>query len=430
MSQEGQQHFNEIDNQKEEELEYESDEDNFENVYIESQMGVPEQLENNVFEEDDNKLGIDNEFDNDDKFDHDDGSGSPDEFDVNDDIENTFGNARELEEHYEKQFEEEFEEEFIEDGKDIENGDNDIDDIEKNIEEVPIDNVTNAEKRMNTSKDNGIETLELLDDFSESENEVEEIEPTKNKEVKMQSIVEIGNTAKIEYTSDPFDDDELIEYGDAPNDYQRIELEYITLDNENETLNQIPIYLDFTEMNSGEGTTLDNVFLKDEIKVNFDFMKLFPPDCKEDKLYNEFTTLFKTFDECIDLKFDIIFENISMLLDINLSNFNIHLTFNDLLNFTIQSDSRFSNELNLREILENYEKLKNQSSNPDLYGFLSIKVWITRAIKRQFHILCTSLSNGYKLENINDIINNKELCLGIEGSEIDEERPSKIRKTN
>jgi hypothetical protein len=394
---------------EEEELEYESDEERFENSYIQSQLAT-NSWKNDKLDE--------NSYDND------------------TDIENTFGNDTEQEKHYEKQFEEEFKKEYSDNaevGEDIieelsvpDNIENeDIENSETHIgerhEDIPTPDNDSIEI-FNTNLQH-YETLDDMDDFSESEDDVDKPDIIVNQTDKTRedSIVEIGSNNKLDDNADPFDDDELIEYVNGPEDLIN---EATSIDNANKRKNEesdsivmnpkslcnIPIYLDFCELISEKETVLENAFLKDEIKVNFDFMKLFQPECKEDELYCEFKSLFNSLDDCIDLEFSRIFEKLSDMMDIDLRRINIHLTFGDLLNFTIESDSISGNTLSLRELLKEYKSLKDQSSNPDLYGFLSIRVWLTRTIRRQFTILKKSSVNGYRLENINKVIDNKIIC--------------------
>lgn len=233
-----------------------------------------------------------------------------------------------------------------------------------------------------------------LDEFTDSEDEVEITE--------VKEIRDVNGNIKGQ-----FEDDELIEYvGEEPFKEKEEKTVVSSTDNTGnnrgfKALEEIPVYFDFCEL-CGGGKNLDEAWLKDEIRVGFDFMKLFKPACLEDELYSEFNSIFD-FDECISLKFSDVFQKIAQFLSLQLRDVNIHLTFGDLNNLTLESDSVMSNNLRITDLLETYRCLKDESPNSDLYKFLSVRVWCTRSLEKQLQLLHTAKDCGFKLENINDL---------------------------
>lgn len=385
-----------------EQLEYESDNSEYEDDRIETQNGDIESDRH----EDREKFEPENR----------DGSEGYDLSVIEDEIE-------ENEEHYERQFEEDFEQDF-EDDDNIQ--------FDKEIQEHNVENSSSSSNCNTEEKDKREQPdiqsdikceialpkgSEYMDDFSESENEESEDETTKtngeNTEVKFTEERLTCNTEP-----DSFSDDELIEYVD---DHEGSE-EIAKQENTENSLSKIPIYLDFSEVCGEEEMVLKNMLVKEEVKINFDFMKLFPPNTEEDELFSEFDSLFENFEECIELRFHDIFQRIARALKIGLDEFNIHLTFGDLLNLTMESDSVSCNEVTLKDLLAIYERLKNQSPNSDLYGFLSVKVWLTRTGEAQLDILKNASFRGYRLENLNTITTLKRSPEGEGRAEIQNKR--------
>lgn len=323
----------------------------------------------------------------------------------------------EMEKKYEMQFEEEFKKDFggedelseeVEEGI-FHEGENEIDGVEDNIGD--------------------------FDDFSEPEYIEElsapEILQEKTDYDKGNYVDDEENDGVSGEDDDDDDDDKLIEYNsetEATNvtdlDKKSIAMvtsEYDEFDERNfdneEISGKIPVYLDFCDLMSDGDKSLANVWLNEEIKVDFDFMKLYPPNCKEDELYLEFDSLFDRFEDCINLTFSEIFGKIKQ--KITNPDINIHLTFGDLLNFTIESDSIFCQSLKLKDLLKSYEMLKSQSPNADLYGFLSVRVWCTRKVINQFEILSNAVKHGFRIENLKEIITNKRIYedeINVEGN--------------
>ena len=366
----------------EELLEYESDDDQFESVYIESQLkaqnenetdtktmiaGEISQLEVNEVDDDD----FDDEYEEEDLVGHDE----------------NFDNVHEEEDHFEKQFEDDFRKE-LENGDDSETrfedvneefqGEDEEDEVDSEDNNNELDNVHYEE----TSSTDILKTVttEVVDDFSESEDEHTEItqpQPAPDAE----NISEIANP--------PTDDAK-----DAA-DRTMIELE------------QIPVYLDFCDLlstsNNITAPGLASACLSHEIgEISFDFLKLFVPKCKEDELYFEFDSIYQSLRDCYHLTFNVIFQKLSELMNVHLEKVNIHMTFSDLQDLTIDSESNYSETLALSTILESYVELRKQSPNADLHRFLSVRISCTRTTKEQICILSDASFSGYRLENLGE----------------------------
>ncbi|GAV28996.1 hypothetical protein PMKS-002475 [Pichia membranifaciens] len=251
-----------------------------------------------------------------------------------------------------------------------------------------------------------------------------------------------------EEADDPFNDDDLIEYVEDPDElYERPEVSEFGLEQQNQdkddkeahesgewentgarTLSHLPIYLDFCDLVSEKEKDLGNAWLNEEIKVDFDFMKLYPPECDEDEMYAEFDSLYGSLDECIGLKFSDILLKIKSVItnsckiwDLE-TDIDIRLTFGDLMNFTVASDSLSSRSLTLEDVLISYERLKLQSPNADLHKFLLLRVWLSRNTLGQFGILKDASLNGYRLENLTSLISRKRK------GELDDTVPTKRSK--
>lgn len=415
---------NENKTTNEEELEYESDEDeDFEKQYVESQMGP-------------NFNSIVGSYNNDDN--HEEGETE----ESNHEEGNHLGS-----EYEDYDFSEDNEENKEEETNETKNGE-----LGNNLE--PIVDLHTQQRQNNTGENVENSTQQSSNELgtTENENENETEKDGKNNN-------NILTKTKIKEIIDPFDDDELIEYVDDSNDdnnemndnndnrtndsdnninnnasnrvlddefkgsdnsenkqvAQSVENIIDDNDDDNDNIIDFPIYLDFCEpFSTSNNDTLEVKWLDNKIKVNFDFMKLYQSRYKEDEIYSEIDILYNNLKDCIDLTFnDILFKIKEVIIDstqeINIDEIDIHLTFSDLINLSISSDSVFSESLTLREVLKVYENLKIQSPNADLYKFLSIKVSITRNLLGQLRILNQASLNGYRLENLSSIVTNKRL---------------------
>ncbi len=356
----------------EELLEYESDDDQFESVYIESQLraqnenetdtktmiaGGISQLEVNEVDDD----GFDDEYEEDDLVGHDE----------------NFDNVHEEEDHFEKQFEDDFRKE-LENGDDSETRFEDVNEEFRGEEEDEVDSEDNHNELDNvhyeeTSSTDTLKTVttEVVDDFSESEDE----------HTGAENISEVANP--------PTDD------AKDTADRTMIELE------------QIPVYLDFCDLLSTSNDIatpgLASACVSHEIgEISFDFLKLFVPRCKEDELYFEFDSIYQSLRDCYHLTFSAIFRKLSELMNVHLEKVNIHMTFSDLQDLTIDSESNYSETLALSTILESYVELRKQSPNADLHRFLSVRISCTRTTKEQICILNEASFSGYRLENLGE----------------------------
>jgi hypothetical protein len=357
----------------EELLEYESDDDQFESVYIESQLkaqnenetdtktmiaGEISQLEVNEVDDD----GFDDEYEEEDLVGHDE----------------NFDNVHEEEDHFEKQFEDDFRKE-LENGDDSETKFEDVnEEFQGEDEEDEVDSEDNNNKLDNvhyeeTSSTDILKTVttEVVDDFSESEDE----------------HTGAGNISEV--ANPPTDD------AKDTADRTMIELE------------QIPVYLDFCDLLSTSNNIatpgLASACLSHEIgEISFDFLKLFVPRCKEDELYFEFDSIYQSLRDCYYLTFSAIFRKLSELMNVHLEKVNIHMTFSDLHDLTIDSESNYSETLALSTILESYVELRKQSPNADLHRFLSVRISCTRTTKEQIRILNEASFSGYRLENLGE----------------------------
>lgn len=346
-----------------EELEYESDDEHIEMVYTESQSGKVDEV---PLVDDVEFVEVEDELEEEEDPEEEPEEDVPFVEEIPSyigevDNENTFKHEAEEQEYYEKQFEEEFKKEL--------NNNNDV-------EEQTI-------------------VTEVIDDFSESEEEGEEgdqeYENENNGELDVtNNALHIGQDSIFEDNNNSSDIDELKEMA------------------------KIPVYLDFSDL-FGDKDNNDNsnkqlTYEKEQININFDFMKLFQPKCQEDELYSEFDSLFNELFECIELKFSEIFNRLKDLLNINLDIINIEIIFTDLNNFKIESDLNFSNEINFGDILKIFYNLRNQTPNGlELYKIFSIRIMLSRSNKEQFHVLNSlSMVEGTKLENLGDTIRKRE----------------------
>lgn len=427
----------------EEQLEYESDEDEFELIYIESQAGGNDSVKLTNNEE---NMANETEY-----------------FEVelqesNTDIdrEDEVGeDEEEEEESAEVDTEEESDDDAFFGGEQNGNNSNDHDiehdnekvngeghaDIGYQIEDFDFEDDETTEKK----------EFELGTDYEQLENEAEQNEYKYEGSDQRERVVDRKTAGPVdEEVNDPFGDDELIEYVEGPNNFSEgftelkpespegvgrageTEIEAEEEDEEEEgsenpepemtPLKNLPIYLDFCDLVSDSGKDLGDAWLEGEIKVDFDFMKLYPPDCEEDEMYAEFDSLYDNLSECIDLKFSDILKKIKDIITHNCkrreleTDIDIHLTFGDLMNFTVSSDSLSSESLTLRDVLFSYERLKHQSPNADLHKFLLVRVWLRRNPLGQFGILQNASLNGYRLENLSSLISKKRFSEWHDGS--------------
>ncbi|KAG0675414.1 hypothetical protein C6P42_001755 [Pichia californica] len=408
-------------NDQSEVLEYESDDDNFESQYVESQMGI----------------GIDDGITN--------------------NIESNISKYDQEENTYEgeQQFKEDFrdiqdekddfsEDDYIEDNEynDEKKKDNDENEKEKdnNNNNNNNNNINGADSTINNSQTNYEEhSKEARNDSNDSDNSNNNNKSDTDKEATVYPKNEASDDSSLsklrvvgdQNIEDPFDDDELIEYVDDTNDETNWDLDNEVKDLQDSQNLQVkntidfPIYLDFCELFTTNGSnmqSLEGKWLDDKIKVDFDFMKLYQPECTEDEIYSEIDSVFDNIDECIELTFNEILFKIKDIIiqncECEIEEIDIHLTFGDLMNLSISSDSILSESLTLREVLNIYENLKSQSPNADLYKFLSIKVSLSRNILGQLRILEKASFNGYGLENLDEIANNKRSFEEISGCNI------------
>lgn len=404
---------------EEENLEYESDsDDSFEAQYVESQMGVNNETPTNDPNE---KYNLEN-----DNF-------SNDEY-TNEDLEERRKQESQQQEHdSQEQYQEDILDEFNDDYEDNYDDENqsryDNEDFPGEEAELPEEE---QQHQIDLDNADNNEEIQLIshDDDNESGHEVNYLEHTENAEDETPATDEFET--KPSQNNDPFDDDELIVYVDDPKANTEEETVHIELvsdsdrytddfDDENdidfESLNKLPVYLDFCDLHpSDKSEKLESVCLNDKIKVDFDMMKLFPPNCDEDEMFSEFDSLYNSLEECVNLPFSQIFSKIMNIICLednenSDSNVEIRLIFADLLNFTISSDSISVADMALKDILTTYHKLKIQSPNPDLHKFLSIRVCCTETARSQLDMLFQASLQGYRLENLDTLIKNKKRLL-------------------
>lgn len=193
-------------------------------------------------------------------------------------------------------------------------------------------------------------------------------------------------------------------------------------------IKKIPIYLDFCDLiskNEEEGFQVYG--LEEKINVEFDFMKFFKPECEEDELYSEIDSLFETNDECMNLSFNEIFRRVGQKLGIEeLKYVNIHLTFTDLNNLTIESSCKDNDDIKLNELLLSYLKLREQSPNHDLYRFLTVRVWCTNSISKQIQIITDFSNQGRSIENLEGINTIKKRSLTDQQDENNQKRSKNL----
>ena len=419
----------------EEQLEYESDEDDYELLYVESQVGGNENLIKDNVED---NAGNETEY-----FEID-----TQEFNADTRKEDMI--LEEAEGYAEVEVEDNLDEdEYDDEAQDSINSGNAINGKTESCGSERDSSIEYQGVGVGRFKDvaDGIEggnvhfVVEISSDEDEEKYNKEaqgEAEGANEKEDENDKIQETGCNGKVEGTTkedadDPFNDDDLIEYVEDPDElYERPEVSNFGLEQQNQdeddkevyeggegentetrTLSHLPIYLDFCDLVSDKEKDLGNAWLNEEIKVDFDFMKLYPPECDEDEMYAEFDSLYDSLDECIGLKFSDILLKIKAVItnsckiwDLE-TDIDIRLTFGDLMNFTVASDSLSSKSLTLEDVLISYERLKLQSPNADLHKFLSLRVWLSRNTLGQFGILKDASLNGYRLENLSSLISHK-----------------------
>lgn len=343
-----------------EELEYESDDEHIEMVYTESQSGKVDEV---PLVDDVEFVEVEDELEEEEYPEEEPEEDIPFVEEIPSyigevDNENTFKHEAEEQEYYEKQFEEEFKQEL------------------KNNNDVEEQTIV----------------TEVIDDFSESEEELEEGDQEYENE--NNGELDVTNNALHIGQDSIFEDNNSSDIDDL------------------KEMEKIPVYLDFSDLfgNKDNNSNKQLTYEKEQININFDFMKLFQPKCQEDELYSEFDSLFNELFECIELKFSEIFNRLKDLLNINLDIINIEIIFTDLNNFKIESDLNFSNEINFGDILKIFYNLRNQTPNGlELYKIFSIRVMLSRSIKEQFHVLNSlSMVEGTKLENLGDTIRKRE----------------------
>lgn len=412
----------------EEQLEYESDEDEYELLYVESQAGGNENLNKDHVED---NIGNETEYFEIDTQEFNTNTGEKyvvtegyPEIEVEDNFE---------EDDYEDEVQDSIDSDDVVNGKTESYGSERDSSIEYQGEGVGgFKDVVDGQSDGNTHFVVEISSDEDEDEFNnhgDGETQGEQ-ETEKARETESDGVIE--ETTK-EAADDPFDDDDLIEYVEDPDEvYERPEISVAGSKQQNQdeedketrervggdntkirTLTHLPIYLDFCDLVSDKEKDLGNAWLNEEIKVDFDFMKLYPPECEEDEMYAEFDSLYGSLEECIRLKFiDILLKIKSVITksckiqDLE-TDIDIRLTFGDLMNFTVASDSLSSESLTLEDVLISYERLKLQSPNADLHKFLLLRVWLSRNTLGQFGILKEASLNGYRLENLSSLISRK-----------------------
>lgn len=382
-----------------EELEYEShDEEEFEKIYQESQLGVYEDVILNSGNEIDDTILNEKDFDA--------------EFEINDD--GPLIDERTEQEHYEQEFEAELEQEQEEGQNRATIG------IDEVLDEVHDDLAIDGEADGNTAQlDNDFELevlneqREYVDVFSDSDehNEVDyedddELEITKVNdrviEILDNETMLVGehDTQKEDDKLDSIKDTETssLEEVDDFDDFEK-EIELIG------KLSKVRVYFDFCDLIT-ESDRLSTIGL-DGIKPAFDIMQLFNSDSSSDEINSELSCIYEEFENCINLTFKEVFAKLAELMGLDLSKHIINLNIPELLDMKISSDSKSSLSLHLREILIVYEKLREQSANSDLYKFLSIRVSCSLNVAEQLSLLSTATGNGYHFGNIKEIINKR-----------------------
>lgn len=365
--------------EEEEELEYESqDEEEFETCYADNQ-DIDEVLLPNDFNAEDNQAG---DIINEEEFEN--------EFEHNED--RSFIDLEREEQNLAKEFVEQadiLDRELLQNSEsDKANQKDDLEVANKSVSAAKKEDYVNV---FSDSEDEIKVTKEVNTDVSNNVDEAIEINDDDESEGESQQYVNLSDEEEEEVHE---------EYGDASN-YENDEYDDFEkgIDLVGK-LSKLRVYFDFCDLTNSLDQ-LGNMELQ-QIKPDFDILKLFKldPTVKEDDEYSELGCICGDFEECVNLTFDELFRKLSELLNIDLNKVVIHLSISDLLDFSVSSDLKSSLSIHVRDVLEIYETLKNQSPNSDLYKFLSIKVWCTQSIKEQIKILQSVSKAGYHLGNI------------------------------
>lgn len=367
--------------EEEEELEYESqDEEEFETCYADNQ-DIDEVPLPNDFNAEDNQAG---DIINEEEFEN--------EFEHNED--RSFIDLEREEQNLAKEFVEQadiLDRELLQNSEsDKANQKDDLEVANKSVSAAKKEDYVNV---FSDSEDEIKVTKEVNTDVSNNVDEAIEINDDDESEGESQYV----------NLSDEEEEEKHEEYGDASN-YENDEYDDFEkgIDLVGK-LSKLRVYFDFCDLTNSLDQ-LGNMELQ-QIKPDFDILKLFKldPTVKEDDEYSELGCICGDFEECVNLTFDELFRKLSELLNIDLNKVVIHLSISDLLDFSVSSDLKSSLSIHVRDVLEIYETLKNQSPNSDLYKFLSIKVWCTQSIKEQIKILQSVSKAGYHLGNIKQI---------------------------
>lgn len=373
--------------EEEEELEYESqDEEEFETCYADNQ-DIDEVLLPNDFNAEDNQAG---DIINEEEFEN--------EFEHNED--RSFIDLEREEQNLAKEFVEQadiLDRELLQNSEsDKANQKDDLEVANKSVSAAKKEDYVNV---FSDSEDEIKVTKEVNTDVSNNVDEAIEINDDDESEGESQYV----------NLSDEEEEEKHEEYGDASN-YENDEYDDFEkgIDLVGK-LSKLRVYFDFCDLTNSLDQ-LGNMELQ-QIKPDFDILKLFKldPTVKEDDEYSELGCICGDFEECVNLTFDELFRKLSELLNIDLNKVVIHLSISDLLDFSVSSDLKSSLSIHVRDVLEIYETLKNQSPNSDLYKFLSIKVWCTQSIKEQIKILQSVSKAGYHLGNIKHITLKRKL---------------------